>query len=151
MSSFCVVRTEDSNELPQLPEDRVSFRRPSTSLEDASELSIRTRDEIILARYLDDLGLPYVFDVKGLGATNRSHYADHQVIFRLNSPRRSSCVASKSRPSLHKDVLVGPSDSSAAISDSYIYHFPGSDLDWVRDTEFAPARREILEFESSNE
>ena len=23
--------------------------------------------EIILARYLDDLGLPYVFDVKGLG------------------------------------------------------------------------------------
>ena len=121
-----------------------------TSLEDAPELSIRTRDEIILARYLDDLGLPYAFDVKGLGATNRSHYADREVIFSTEFTSAFPPAWPRSHALRYtKDVLVGPSDSSAAISDSYIYHFPASDLEWVRDTEFAPARREILEFESS--
>ena len=82
-SPFYAVRTGDSNELPELPQDRVLLLGDRlTSLEDASELSIRTRDEIILARYLDDLGLPYVFDVKSvLGATNRNHYVNHQIIF----------------------------------------------------------------------
>ena len=148
---LCSACTGDSNELPELPQDRVLLLGDRlTSLEDASELSIRTRDEIILARYLDDLGLPYVFDVQGLGATNRSHYADREVIFSTEFTSAFPPAWPRSHALRYtRDVLVGPSDSSAAISDSYIYHFPGSDLDWVRDTEFAPARREILEFESS--
>ena len=121
-----------------------------TSLEDATELSVRTPDEVILARYLDDLGLPYVFDVSIIGAKNRDHYVNHQVIFSTEFTSTFPPAWPRSHSLRYtKDVLIGPAETSAAMSDSYIYHFPGSDLSWVRDTEFAPARRETLEFGSS--
>ena len=61
-----VTRTQ-TNYLNYLRTEVLLLGDRLTSLEDAAELSVRTPDEIILARYLDDLGLPYVFDVKGLG------------------------------------------------------------------------------------
>ena len=72
LALLCNGCNEDSQELPQLPTEEVLLLGDRlTSLEDAAELSVRTPDEIILARYLDDLGLPYVFDVSLVGAINR--------------------------------------------------------------------------------
>ena len=143
LALLCSGCNADSQELPQLPADQVLLLGDRlTSLEDAAELSVRTPDEIILARYLDDLGLPYVFDVSLVGAINRDHYVDHQVIFSTEFTSTFPLAWPRSHSLRYtKDVLIGSAETSTAISDSSIYHFPGSDLSWVRDTEFAPARR----------
>ena len=102
-------------------------------------------DEILLSRFLDVAATEYRFENRPVLGLTQSDFERDKILISsdFDIPLPKGWISTL--PFRYtSDVIVGEVSDDGPGFDSEIHYFEGTELEWIRDTQFAPLRRTAL-------